>query len=54
MRPAPMKVWVAEAHRNWEGFWIIGIYAREEDAIEAAKKVKCDYYEIEEFEVQDA
>lgn len=59
MRPAPMKVWVAKAY--WfcnHGYLIIGIYANELDAEAAGRAWKtserCDWYEIEEFEVQDA
>lgn len=59
MRPAPMKVWVAKAY--WfcnYGHGIIGIYANERDAEAAGREWKteerCDWYEIEEFEVQDA
>lgn len=59
MRPAPMKVWVAKAYWvRYHGFGIIGIYANERDAEMAGSEwrtdERCDWYEIEEFEVQDA
>lgn len=59
MRPAPMKVWVAKAYWVYcHGFGIIGIYANESDAETAGREwragERCDWYEIEEFEVQDA
>lgn len=58
MRPAPRKVYVAERCLYCEGFEIIGIYANWEDADAAGQRCLdrggCDWYEIEEFEVQDA
>ena len=52
-----MKVYIAQAHYDYEGFSIIGVYATKEAAELAVEEKRrsggyADSYEVEEFEVQ--